>query len=189
MELKEAILTRRTVRSFTSHFVTNRELHEILEAARFAPSWANTQCWDFVVIRDHEIIRRVTETYSETNPARKCSFDCSALIVACADTKRSGYKKGEQSTKFKDWFMFDLGMAVQNLCLRAHDLGLGTVVVGSMNHDEINSILAIPEGFDAVVTIPVGKPEGDPKPAPKRKELKDFVRLDTFADHFISVDS
>lgn len=189
MELKEALFNRRSVRKFTDHYVSNDDLHEMLEAARYAPSWANTQCWEFIIIRDRELIRQVTETYSETNPARKCSFDCSALVVACADTTRSGYKKGEQTTKFKDWFMFDLGMAVQNLCLRAHDLGLGTVIAGLMNHEAINKILSIPEGFDAVVTIPVGKPEGEAKPAPRRKELKDFVRLDTFPDHYTSIGS
>ncbi len=187
MQLKEAIFTRRSVRKFTEHYVTNKELHEILEAARYAPSWANTQCWDFIVLRDREVIGQVTEAYSETNPARKCSFDCSALIVACADVKKSGYKKGEQSTRFSDWFMFDLGMAVQNLCLRAHDLGLGTVVVGSMTPDKINDLLSIPEGHEAGVTIPVGKPAEKPGTAPKRKELHDFVRIDTFADHFISI--
>ncbi|HPV42751.1 MAG TPA: nitroreductase family protein, partial [Spirochaetota bacterium] len=49
MELKEAILKRRSIRKFTDYQVTDAEIDELLEAARWAPSWANTQVWEFVV--------------------------------------------------------------------------------------------------------------------------------------------
>jgi len=189
MELKEAILNRRSVRKFTDHYVSNKDLKEIMEAVRYAPSWANTQCWEFIIVRDSEIIKQITETYTETNPARKCSLSASALIIGCANTKRAGYRKEEPTTKFPDWFMFDLGLAVQNLCLKAYELGLGTVIVGSMDHDACNKILSLPERYDVVVSIPVGVREGDAKPAPARRELKEFVRLDTFEEHFAAIDS
>lgn len=103
--------------------------------------------------------------------------------------KPSGYKKEEKVTKFNEWFMFDLGLAVQNLCLKAHELGLGTVIVGLMDHDACKKVLSIPEDYEAVVSIPIGKPEDDPRPAPGRKELKEFVRIDTFPGFFTSIDS
>jgi len=189
MELTEAIMKRRSVRKFTEHFVTNTDLKKILEAARNAPSWANTQCWEFIIVRDPEIIRQVTETYSPANPARKCSASASVIIVACANVRLSGYKQGEASTKFPDWFMFDLGLSVENMCLAAHEAGLGTVIVGSLNHDECNRVLDVPEGFESVVAIPVGKPETTDKEGPRRKELKKFVHLDKFSEYFSSIDS
>ena len=182
MELTEAIFERRSVRRFTDHVVTNEEIKEILEAARFAPSWANTQCWEFIVVRDKELIEKVTDTYSETNPARKCSAASSAIIVGCAHTTLAGYKQGDQRSKFPDWFMYDLASAVQNLCLRAHELGLGSVIVGSLDHDACNSLLKVPEGYEAVVAIPLGKPEGEPKKAPRRKELGEFVYDNYFGE-------
>lgn len=51
MELREALMTRRSVRKFTDYNVTDEEINIILEAARWAPSWSNTQCWEFIVIR------------------------------------------------------------------------------------------------------------------------------------------
>ncbi len=187
MELEKAIISRRSVRKFTDHYVTDSELKQLLEAARYAPSWANTQCWEFIVVRDRELIKEVTETYSATNPARECSFGASALIVACARVKVSGYKGGEARTKYGDWFMFDLGLAVQNLCLKAGELGLGTVVVGSLNHDACAKVLQVPDTTGVVAVLPVGKPESKDLKAPGRKELKEFVYLDKYGERFAAL--
>ncbi len=184
MELMDAIRHRRSVRSFTDHYVTDEEIRELIEAARLAPSWANTQVWEFVVVRDRELIRQVTETYSPTNPARSCSISSSALIIVCAKTGVSGCKEGKERTRYHEWFMFDLGMAVQNLCLRAHELGLGTVVVGSMDHDACARIARVPEGYGVVAVLPVGRPSNPDQKAPSRKELKSFVHLDTFGEQY-----
>jgi nitroreductase len=184
MELSEAIKSRRSIRKFTDYYVTDEEISEILEAARFSPSWANTQVWEYIVIRDREVIRKVTETYSSTNPARNCSFNSSALIAACAKVKVSGCKDGVERTKFSNWFMFDLGLSVQNLCLKAFDLGIGSVVVGSMDHDACAKILKLPENIEIAAVIPIGKPESIPEKSPRRKELKNFVHLDYFGNIF-----
>ncbi len=184
MELAEAIKNRRAVRKFTDHYVADAELREVLDAARHAPSWANTQVWEFIVVREQELIGQVVETYSATNPARQCSMTASALIVACAKSGISGCKQGKGSTKFHEWFMFDLGLAVQNLCLKAHELGLGTVVVGSMNHDACKKLLMLPDGYEVVVIIPIGKPDGPVEKAPGRKELKAFVHLNKFGETY-----
>ncbi|MFC1669599.1 nitroreductase family protein [Spirochaetota bacterium] len=189
MDLQEAITNRRSVRKFTEHYVTNAELKQVLEAARYAPSWANTQSWEFIVVRDREIITEITETYSESNPARKCSLGASALIIGCAKKNFSGYKKGEQTTIFADWFMFDLGLAVQNLCLKAHEVGLGTVIVGLMDHEKCKKILQVPEEYEVVVSIPIGKPEEPVKKGTSRKELKRFIHLDTFNSIYAAIDS
>jgi nitroreductase len=184
MELTEAIKNRRAVRNFTDHYVTDAELREVLAAARLAPSWANTQVWEFIVVREQELIKQVVDTYSATNPARACSTASSALIVACAKTGVSGCKEGRESTKYHEWFMFDLGLAVQNLCLKAHELGLGTVVVGSMNHDMCKKLLMLPEGYEAVAVIPIGKPASPVGRVPARKELKTFVYLNKFGETY-----
>lgn len=182
MELLEAIKNRRSIRKFSDHFVTDEEIKEILDAAHWAPSWANTQVWECIVVRDSDLINQVTETYSETNPARKCSSTASAIIVVCAKTGVSGIKGGKNSTKFHEWFMFDLGLTVQNLCLRAHELGLGTVIVGSLNHDACKKLLMLPEGYEVVTAIPVGKPAAPAERIPPRKELKSFVHLNKFGE-------
>jgi nitroreductase len=184
MDLAETILERRSVRKFTDYYVTDEEIKELLEAARWAPSWGNTQVWQFIVVRDKNLIQKVTGVYGKLNPAVNCSLAASALIIACAGTGISGTKGTGESTKFSNWFMFDLGLAVQNLCLRAHELGLGTVIVGLMDHDACKEIIELPDGYEVVVSIPVGKPAIGGTRIASRKSLEDFVYRDKFGNPF-----
>ena len=55
MEVLEAVKTRRSIRQYKTTPVDNKTLELVLEAARWAPSWKNTQCWRFVVVRDNSI--------------------------------------------------------------------------------------------------------------------------------------
>lgn len=180
MELQEAILKRRSQRKFTDYRVSDEEIHELLEAARWAPSWANTQVWEFIVVRDRGTIEKIAGTYESNNPAIKCTQAASALIVACAKTGVSGAIKGTKESLFKEWFMFDLGLAVQNLCLRAHELGLGTVIVGSLDNAALKNVLSVPDGYQAVVVLPLGRPVVPDKHPTPRKEIRDFTHLDAF---------
>jgi len=179
MELQEAILKRRSVRKFTEEIVTDDELRQIFEAVRWSPSWANTQTWEFIVVRDKTLIEKIAGTYSEKNPAIKCSLAASALIVACARTGISGCYGGKDVTAINNWEMFDLGMAVQTLCLKAHESGLGTVVVGFMNHEACEKILAVPKGHRVIAVIPIGRPAAPPKEGPARKSVSEIVYLNT----------
>lgn len=186
MELNEAILTRRSIRKFTEKKVTDEEIRELLEAARWAPSWANTQVWEFVIVRDPSLKEKLVETYSETNPARKCSLAASVLIVACAKKGVAGCKEGKEATPLSNWYMFDLGLATQNFCLKAHQMGLGTVVVGFFDHKKCAELLKMPEGYTPVVILPLGEPAVTAKQGPPRKELKEFAYSETFDNKFIS---
>ncbi|HNY66885.1 MAG TPA: nitroreductase family protein [Deltaproteobacteria bacterium] len=184
MDLDEAILGRRSVRKYTDQQVTDDEIRALIEAARWAPSWANTQVWEFIVVRDRALIEQVTGAYVEKNPATKCSLNASALIVACARDGVSGCYDGKDVTKLSKWYMFDLGMAVQNLCLKAHAMGLGTVVVGFLDHQACRRILEVPEGYEVVAVLPVGRPLAPGRSGPPRKELSDFLHRDRFGKAF-----
>jgi nitroreductase len=78
-----------------------------------------------------------------------------------------------------DWFMFDLGVATQNLCLAAHHLNLGTVIVGRFDQDKAKGILGLPDGYEVVTLIPLGYP-GKEGRSPGRRELTEFVHHDMF---------
>jgi nitroreductase len=186
MELKEAILNRRSIRKFTDYYVTDEEIKEIMEAARWAPSWSNTQAWTFVIIRDKSIIEQISGTFSKINPARQCAGTASALIAACARKGLSGCRGGTELTSLNNWFMFDLGLAVQNLCLRAHDLGLATVIVGFLDHQNCKRILTVPKEQEVVAIIPIGKPDESDRVAPPRKTIDSMTYLNEFGKPFIS---
>ncbi len=175
----EAIKKRRSIRKYKEDQVKEEKISLLLEAIRWSPSWANTQCWEVIVVKDPEIKKKLQQTLSNGNPARDAILKSSVLFAMCAQLRKAGYYKGSAPTKFGDWFMFDLGIATQSLCLAAHSLGLGTVIVGLFEHDKAKQILNVPEGYEVVALVPVGYPEKIPS-APKRREIEEFVHYDSF---------
>lgn len=179
MDVFEAIKGRRSIRKYKPDQVRDAVVDEVLEAIRWAPSWANTQCWEVIVIREPEVKANVAETLPPTNPSLSSLRDAPVLLVFCAIRNRSGYKKGEITTDKGDWFMFDIGLAMENLCLAAHSLGLGTVIIGLFDAKKVETLLGVPENVSVVAMTPLGYPQGEVS-APKRKELADFVHIETY---------
>ena len=177
MEVLEAIKTRRSIRKYTTDPVDDQTLTTVLEAARWAPSWANTQCWRFAVVRDSATKSKLAETLNETNPARDAIRNAPLVIAACAELGKAGLKEGEIVTDKGDWFMFDVALAMQNLVLAAHSLGLGTVYVGRFDAKEAAKILGLPEGYCFVAMTPLGYPAETKDPRP-RKELSEIIFYD-----------
>ena len=178
-ELMEVIRGRRSIRRFEQEEVPQQALDAILEAVQWAPSWANTQCWEIIVVRDQAAKEKLQATLPKTNPASKAIVEAPIVLVVCGKLKSSGYYKGQVTTKHGDWFMFDLGIATQNICLAAYDQGLGTVIVGLFDHDKAKEILGLPDGYEVVAMVPVGYPAKD-SPAPRRREISEFVHYEEF---------
>src|ERR1043165_10301484 len=98
--LLSVVQKRRSVRVYKTGKVSDAQLNAILEAARWAPSGANTQPWEFVVTRDRKKMKRVRRIYDEEWRARKREDpvnykglkkdyvgDVSALVLCCADPR------------------------------------------------------------------------------------------------------
>ena len=182
MEILEAIKQRRSIRHYKTTPLDDKTIEVVLEAARWAPSWANTQCWRFIVVRDNNLKAELASTLRETNPARESIINAPVVIVACAELRKAGFSRntGQPSTdKGEYWYMFDVALAMQNLVLAAHSLGLGTVHVGSFDAKKAASFLKVPEGFCVVEMTPLGHPDQDPSPRP-RKELSEIVFYDKY---------
>ena len=176
----EIIRGRRSIRKFKDREVAPEILNEILEAVKWAPSWTNNQCWEIINVKDPAIREQLQQTLPpKGNPAIKAIVSAPVLLAVCARTRSSEYYKDQATTKFGDWFMFDLGIACQKLCLAAYRHGLGTVIVGLCDHDRARHILKVPPGFEQVVLIPLGYPAKISK-APRRREVEEFVYHNTF---------
>ena len=110
-------------RTFTDRPVETEKLKAVLEAARLAPSWANMQCWRFVVVQDPAVKERISElSYVESffatrgyksNPAQKALAQAPVVIVACAEPTQSGDLGGQH------YYMTDMGIATENLMVPA----------------------------------------------------------------------
>ncbi len=174
MEVFEAIKTRRSIRHYKSEAIAEEKLNAVLEAARWAPSWANTQCSRFVVVQNSETKAKLADALTPWNPAYKAVKEAPIVIVACAELGKSGFYQGEPVTDKGDWYMFDVALAMQNIALAAHSLGLGTVHVGAFDAQKVGQILNVPEGAAVVEMTPLGHPAKEGK-TPKRKELSELV--------------
>jgi nitroreductase len=174
MDLMEAIKGRRSIRKYKPDPVPEDALQKIMEAVRWAPSWANTQCWELIVVKDPKIKSELATALTKTNPSLSSITEAPIVIVLCGKKGVSGFKKGEAATMKGDWLMFDTGIAMQTLCLTAHSLGLGTVVVGLFDHKRAEEILGVPQNVEVVAITPLGYPASG-GPTPRRKEISDFV--------------
>jgi nitroreductase len=170
---------RRSIRVYQEKAIPEEQLNEVLESIRWSPSWANSQCWEVVLVKDPARKERLREVLAEKNPAKKAITQAPVVIALCAKREAAGYYKDRPVTNLGDWYMFDLGLAAQNLCLSAHSLGLGTVIVGALDHEKGKEVLGVKEGYELVALIPLGFPAKD-SPAPRRREIKDFVRYEVF---------
>ncbi|MBI4288528.1 MAG: nitroreductase family protein [Chloroflexi bacterium] len=198
MELKEnaspaqfmdIVKGRRSVRKYKNDPISDEKLNTILEAARWAPSWANTQCWRLVLVTDQATREQLANTCHSTRPDRpnraaQAIMTVPVCIVACAQLGRSGFKRlpdGGQApaTDKGDWYMFDLGLALENLVLTAHALGLATVHVGAFDSAKAEQIIGAPENVKVVELIPLGYPDEQPA-APIRKEYNEWVFYNRF---------
>ncbi|MEA3414587.1 MAG: nitroreductase family protein [Thermodesulfobacteriota bacterium] len=178
-DLMEIIKERRSIRDYEEKDIPGEIVDKVLESVRWTPSWVNTQCWEVIVVKDKIIKEKLQATISKGNRAAKSIVTAPVVLAVCGRLGKSGYYKGKISTKFGDWYMFDLGLATQNLCLMAHHLRLGAVIVGLFDHDRAKQILNVPAGYELVVLIPMGYPAKTPS-APKRREIGEFTHYDKF---------
>jgi nitroreductase len=179
MNMTDIFAERRSIRRFTSQPVEQEKLEGILAAAQMAPSWGNMQCCELIVVRDAARREQLSEILSAKNPATLCLKNAPLVIGVAGTVKRSGFYKGVQVTRYAHWFLYDLGVVSQNICLKAWELGLGSVIVGSFAHEKAEQLLNIPAGVELVALIPIGYPDQQPA-APKRRALDEFVHYEQF---------
>lgn len=177
MELMEAIKSRRSVRKYTDEPITHEVLEEIIDAARFSPSWKNTQIVRYHVIENKELQKKIAEDCVlgfEFNT--KTLSRATAIVVVSYITKRCGYERdGSFSTSKEDrWEMFDAGIATQTFCLAAHEKGLGTCIMGIFDEDAIAELIELPENQKIGAVVAMGYPVFAPD-APPRKEVEALV--------------
>ncbi|MBU1169079.1 MAG: nitroreductase family protein [Proteobacteria bacterium] len=177
-ETMTLIKSRRSIRKFQDKEISKEMLDTLFQAVQWAPSWTNCQCWEVIHVIDKDLRLKIQETMIK-NPATKAIVEAPVLLALCGKKNVSGFYDNHPATVYGDWLMFDLGIATQNICLAAHAMGLGTVIVGLYDHVKVKDILNVPEGYDQVVLIPVGYPAKEPS-APNRRDLTEFVHTNTF---------
>jgi nitroreductase len=184
MDVFEAIKNRRSIRHYKTDPLDDKTVQEVLEAAHWAPSWGNNQCWRFIVIRDPKLKSEIAVTLMKTkidnewveNAAAISIKQAPVLIVLCAEKYQAGYNAdGTPATDKGDyWFMFDIALAMENLALAAHAMGLGTVIIGSFDSAIVAKICEVPPNYTVVTMTPLGIPSSKGQVSP-RKQLSEVL--------------
>ncbi|MCQ1535174.1 nitroreductase family protein [Methanosarcina sp. KYL-1] len=159
----DTILKRRSVREFTDSPVSEENVNKILNAGRWAPSGLNNQPWRFIVVRDPETIRKLSECTHYSN------------IVAGAPLLISVFLDTEHSySRTKD--VQAIGASIQNMLLACCELDLGAVWLGEIlnQNEKVNSILKCPLKMELMAVLAIGTPVPRERTS-TRKALSELV--------------
>lgn len=185
MEVLEAIKKRASLKAHLSgQEIDQEKIDKIIEAAALAPSARNTQPWRFIVVQGKEAVANlVSKAFSEGNQVVK---EAPVVIIACANPGDDVVRDG------KEYYLHDVGMAVENMLLAAADLGLVTHPMTAVNEDELRGLLDIPKEIRFVIATPLAYPaEGSYEEAARerlsqrtRKDLKELVYSNVWGRRF-----
>lgn len=174
MEFNEVIKGRRSIRKFdTSKKVNKKQVESLIQAAIYAPTWKNSQTARYYCAVDDDAIEKVKSCLLGTNKEKS---EGASLIVTTFVHNRSGFdREGNPDNECANgWGFYDLGLANENLVLKAYEMGLGTLIMGIRDGEKLREVLSIPDTQTVVSVIAVGYPDEDPQ-MPKRKETSDVI--------------
>ena len=167
MELTKGIFERRSIRKYEDKAVTEEQVKELLWAASNAPSWKNLQpSRYFVAMGDaRDAVADMLPEFNKNNV-----LNAPVLIVSCVKKGTSGFdREGNAVTHLGDGFLhFDNGLAVQNICLKALDMGLGTLIMGLYDEKAIREYFEMDDSLEIVCVMSVGYPADQPAARPRK---------------------
>ena len=198
------IRERRSVREFGPGEVTDEEMRLIVEAARHAPSNSNRQAWKFLAVRNRDTRMRLRGAVeAKAGAIREKASDPEQLAILeqfgpylrfFADAPLLFIVLYKRAPSFLEPLLdgldaltteaslpaegFSAAMAIQNMLLAAHALGLGACCTTAplVAAAEIRDILKIPPAFVIAALVPVGRPVNQ-APAPFRKPIAQILEV------------
>jgi len=149
------IFSRRSVRAYQHQEVDDGMIRDLLEAAMAAPSAVAKDPWQFVVVRDREMLEQIATGL----PNGKMLTEAAVGIVVCGDLERA--HDGQLS-----YMLQDCSAAIENLLLAASMLGLGACWLGVHPRPErvahVRQLLEIPEPVIPISVLSIGWPAESP---------------------------
>lgn len=157
----ENIMTRTSIRAYQERQVEDEKIEVMLRAAMAAPTAGNKQPWRFIVIKDKNILKEISENFKNIKMAEQAPM----AIVVCGDLKATFEGEGVE------YWVQDASAATENILLAAHSLGLGAVWCGIYPIKDrvatLKDMLDIPDDIVPLNIVPVGYPAEIPKPKDK----------------------
>lgn len=187
MDVFTAIMERRSCRDFLADPIEDEAINKILEAASWAPSPKNAQPWEFIVIKNQEIKRKI---YEEAEERRKWFLEkggwkwlgnyhvefllkVPVIVTVIGDPEKTGVDKFLQGDGMG--YQRACSAAVQNMLLAAHSLGIASLWFSIYESEMIRRILDIEFPKVPIAIVCLGKPAGEPN-RPGRKDLSRITK-------------
>lgn len=170
MDLFDAIKGRRSVRIFQPKELSEEDLTNIFEAARWAPSAGNIQPWILIAVKSCEKKIKLAKAAL----GQDFIAEAPIVIVTCVDLHQAHSTYGERGEAL--YCLQDSAAAIQNMLLASFALGLGGCWVGAFQEETVSKILGLTQRYKPVALIPIGYPAE--KPTIRKKTLKEIIRLE-----------
>ena len=167
METFEAVRTMLAVRQYQDKSLPDEVVHRIVEAGHLSASSMNLQPWHFIVVRDHDTLRKLgalakTGSYVAEAPL--------AIVVVIEKTQ---------------FAVSDASRAIQSMMLTGWAEGVGSNWVGFGGLDEAKSLLGVPAELDLLAILPFGYPAGPVGRGKKnRKPLREVAHQERYGQPF-----
>ena len=167
MDFDKCLKTRRSVRDYKDKKINIADLNQILDAARYAPSAGNLQNWRFIIVENEEKRKKLAEACLDQEFVAKVPV----VIVVCDDSEDVVRHYGRRG---KLYSIQNCSIVIQNIMLKANDLGIGSCWVGAFDEDKIKALLKVPDSIRVEAIITLGY-SNDKAEMPRRYDLKDLV--------------
>ncbi len=176
MELNNCIKQRRSIRKYAPCQIDKATIEEIVMAGQLAPSWKNSQTPRYYAVISEQGKKKLRSLLASFNAER--TSGAGAFIVTTVKKGLSGCdSEGKYFSHLKNGFeCFDNGLAVENMLLKAYELGYGSLIMGLYDEKAIREYLSVPENEDIVVVIALGKSDICPD-MPERKDINEVLKV------------
>ncbi|GAG83846.1 unnamed protein product [marine sediment metagenome] len=147
---------RRSIRTYLDKAISDKEVEMILEAARWTPSASNKQPWEFIVIKNKEILREISKKAFYGKHIKRAPL---AIAIVGKIKENPNY------------YIQDTSLVSMNMMLMAWSLGIGTCWIGALKREAVKELLGLEEDDYLLTILPMGYIKGNiPKPT-LRKDL------------------
>lgn len=170
----DLVRQRYSLRSYSTKAVEKEKIERCLEAARLAPSACNAQPWHFIVADEAELVQKIRAACLLPG-SRLNSFTASVpVFIAVVGEKPNLSAALGSVVKNKPFYLIDLGIAAEHICLQAADEGLGSCMLGWFDEKKVKKLLGIPSAKRLPLLISLGYPPDDKTvPEKRRKTAKE----------------
>ncbi|MCH5304623.1 MAG: nitroreductase family protein [Ruminococcus sp.] len=179
MNLNDGLKGRRSIRKYKIDKVDTKLIEKVIDTARFAPTWKNSQTARYNIVTDETLKAKIADEAT-------CGFEknkniiknAPVLVVLSTVDKISGFNTDGSytTTKGEHWQSFDAGISAEIFCLSAFDNGLGTLIMGIFDEDKVAELINLPNTEKVSALIALGYPDDEPM-TPKRKEVSEIIRF------------